>query len=513
MGEEKPLDASNECTEKGEFGSIEPFDTRLSWWEQFQCLGRSRRSALAALACSSAAILIGYDLTLIGSIIANDEFVKTFGSHDTRSDTWSLPANRQLVWSVVQYISAISGAFSMGFLNDIFGRRMCFISIIFLTTAGTLAELFSPNWKVWIVAKLLLGSAMGFMQGVIPTYVSELSPVHIRGFMLSLFQFWIILGSFLASCVLEGTSKIDGPWSWKAAIVSQLGIGFICLTLFIPLVPESPYFLMSKSKLDATRSALLRLRGSEPEYDVDADMEIMQATIEHERQSADADAPSYLDCFKGADRRRTLIACLPMVMQHFSGYPLCGNYLSYFLELSGLTDSFLITVISLLFSMFAVLLSFLLIEYVGRRPQLLSGLCGMIPCLLGISILGFVNPGTLANGHALAAVAIIWSIFYYLSVGAVGWTLVAEVSSPRLRAKTTSIAAMSNSLINMGFSIGIPYLINADEADLGPKAGLVFLVPCIIGTVLAFFVVPATKNKPFHELDRLFEAGTPARKF
>lgn len=384
---------------------------------------------------------------------------------------------------------------------------------ISFTTAGTLTELFSPDWKVWIVAKLLLGSSMGVMQGVIPVYVSELSPPAIRGFMLSLFQFWIILGSFLGSCVLEGTSYIRDSWSWKAAIVSQLGIGFLCLLVFILLVPESPCFLIRKGRLEAARKVLIRLRGSESGYNVDDDLESIRSTIEHEQQGRESQTTSYLECFSGFNRRRTLLACFAMVMQHLSGYPLCGNYLAYFLELSGISDAFLITVISLLFSMVAIVCSFLLIEFVGRRPQFLAGLYGMVPCLLGIGILGFVNPSSLANGRGLASLAIIWSIFYYLSLGAVGWTIVGEISSLRLRAKTTSIAAMSNSIVNMAFSIGIPYLINANEADLGPKAGFVFLGPCFVGAVLAFFVIPETKGRSAYELDRLFEAGTPARKF
>ena len=103
-----------------------------------------------------------------------------------------------------------------------------------------------------------------------------------------------------------------------------------------------------------------------------------------------------------------------LIRQHFCGYPLCGNYLAYFLTLSGLTNAFLLTMISLLLAIFAVLLSFSLIEHVGRRKQLLAGVFGMLPCLLAITILGWVGRGTLANGRALAAFSIMWSVFYYL---------------------------------------------------------------------------------------------------
>ncbi|EEU34908.1 uncharacterized protein NECHADRAFT_39701 [Fusarium vanettenii 77-13-4] len=483
-----------------------------TWGERFLELKKSWRATLASIACSSLAVLIGYDLTLIGSIIANREFVIQFGLYDQDLQVWTLPASRQLVWTICQFVAAIVGAFIVGTLNDMFGRRICFFLTVALTMIGTVTELFSPDWKVWVVAKVLFGLAMGFMQGNTPTYISELAPIHIRGFLLSLFQFWITLGSFLASCVLEGTSHIQGRWSWKAAVVSQFGLGLLSFALFILLVPESPYYLTSKAHYDTALKALQTLRGRESGYSAEADLEVIKTTISHERENS-ADQASFFDCFKGVDRRRTFLACLPMVMQQFSGFPLCGNYLAYFLSLSGLSNAFLITVISNLLSIVAIGVAFSLIEQVGRRPQLLFGIFFMVPCLIAISILGWVGVGTGGNGRALAAFSVIWNVLYFLSLGAIGWTIVGEISSTRLRAKTTAIATAVNAVINMAWAIAIPYLINADEANLGPKAGLIFLGPLVFLSFIAFWTVPETKGKSFSELDNLFEMRTPARKF
>ncbi|OKL55567.1 hypothetical protein UA08_09146 [Talaromyces atroroseus] len=181
----------------------------ITYKEQLQLCVRHRRAILAAFACSTTPILIGYDLTLIGSIIANTEFVKQFGVYSEALQTWSLPASYQLVWTIVQYSSAILSAIGSGYLNDYFGRRVCFVVTVLLTTAGTFVELFSKNWKVWVAAKVLMGAAMGSMQSNTQTYVSDITPTAIRGITLSLFQFWIIIGQLIASCVLEGTSKVD----------------------------------------------------------------------------------------------------------------------------------------------------------------------------------------------------------------------------------------------------------------------------------------------------------------
>ncbi|KAF2014568.1 maltose permease [Aaosphaeria arxii CBS 175.79] len=487
--------------------------TPTSFGAQFKYLWRSKRTVLAALGCSTTPVLIGYDLTLIGSIIANKEFVKDFGVFDNSLGQWTLPANRQLIWTIVQFVAAILSALGSGQLNDIFGRRVCFFITIGLTTAGALVELFSPDWKVWLVAKLLMGAAMGSMQANTQTFVSEVTPVQIRGFTLSLFQFWIILGSLIAACVLQGTSLIGSSWSWKAAVITQFVPAVLSLMLFIPFVPESPYYLVSKGRVDDARRALARIR--DPiHHDVDAELLEIQNTLEHERQqNSNTDSSSYLECFQKTDLRRTMLACLPMFMQIMLGFPICGNYLAYFLTLSGVTDAFLITVISITFSMLAAIFAFVLIERVGRRPQLLVGSYGMLVCLLVISLLGFFGRGQVWNSRALAAFCIIWAIFYYSSVGAVGWTIVGEISSSRLRAKTTSLAAISNSFVNMAWSIAIPYLVNTEEANLGAKSALIFLGIGLVLTVVAFFTVPETKGKTFHELDDLFIAHTPAREF
>ncbi|KAK7413392.1 hypothetical protein QQX98_007769 [Neonectria punicea] len=484
----------------------------MSWSEQIKVLKTSKYAVLAAFGCSTTPILIGYDLTLIGSIIANKEFVQYFGVHDDDLDVWTLPASRQLIWTVVQFVAAIVAAFTSGLLNDRFGRRPCFFITVSLTIFGIIAELFAPNWKVWIVAKLLMGAAMGSMQGNTQPYVSEVTPVAARGFTLSLFQFWIIIGQLVASCVLEGTTRIAGAWSWKTAVVTQFAPAAFCLAVFIPFSPESPYFLISKGRIEEARASIMRLRRGEPDVDIDEQVRIMEETLAHERQEKAQD-PSYLECFQGTNLRRTLLACLPIVSQLFFGYPLCGNYLTYFLTLSGVDDAFLITVISVVCSLVAAGIAFFLIERVGRRPQLLGGMYGMLVCLLVVSLLGFFGRGLLWNSRCLAAFCIIWAFFYFASVGAVGWAVVGEISSSRLRAKTTAVAAISSSIFNMAWSIAIPYLVNTEEANLGPRAALIFLGFSVPLAIVTFFALPETKAKTFAELDYLFESRTPARKF
>lgn len=134
-------------TDEGD-GSLSP--VRLTWAQQFRALTQCKRAAAACksgpnstppyqsadwsptkgFACSSAAVLIGYDMTLIGSIIAVPSFVQHFGVWNESTGSWTLPANQQLVWSIVQYISAVVGAFGSAHINEFFGRRIVFYTIV-----------------------------------------------------------------------------------------------------------------------------------------------------------------------------------------------------------------------------------------------------------------------------------------------------------------------------------------------------------------------------------------------
>ena len=111
--------------------SLEPQTEAHSWSEQFKELKSSARCTVACLGCAFVAVLIGYDLNLIGSIIANKEFVRSFGQFDDTLGVWILPADRQLAWTISQFLAAILGAALVGQFSDRFGRRLCvFINIL-----------------------------------------------------------------------------------------------------------------------------------------------------------------------------------------------------------------------------------------------------------------------------------------------------------------------------------------------------------------------------------------------
>jgi len=97
-----------------------------------------------------------------------------------------------------------------------------------------------------------------------------------------------------------------------------------------------------------------------------------------------------------------------------------------------------------------ILLSFLLVDKVGRRPLLLCGGAAMSSCVFVVGGIGFTNI-TESIGRLLVAMCCIWVFAYALSVAPIGWLSLVENSSPMLRAQTAGIAAVMQSCSGVVF--------------------------------------------------------------
>ncbi len=120
------------------------------------------------------AALSGYDMGVIAAALV---YVRQSFVLSTRM--------QEMVVSVV-LIGAMSGALAGGAITDRIGRRATLLwgGAIFL--CGSLLAFASPNVVILIVARFLLGVAVGFTSVTAPVYVSELAPPRSRGMLIGL---------------------------------------------------------------------------------------------------------------------------------------------------------------------------------------------------------------------------------------------------------------------------------------------------------------------------------------
>jgi MFS family permease len=99
--------------------------------------------------------------------------------------------------------------------------------------------------------------------------------------------------------------------------------------------------------------------------------------------------------------------------------------------------------------------------FTGRRPLLLTGILLNGLCLMSVGVAGCFT--SMAALYYIGYVMNFAQLFYAPTVGAVSWTISAEVSSVNVRAKTQSLAIGTNALVSWAMNFVAPYLINTDQ--------------------------------------------------
>ena len=97
------------------------------------------------------------------------------------------------------------------------------------------------------------------------------------------------------------------------------------LFLIVFFAPTSPWWLVRKGRLDEAEAAVRRL--TNPVYFGETEVKNTVAMMQHTNQIEieTSAGTSYLDCFRGIDRRRTEIVMMTFASQLLSGQNLIGQ--------------------------------------------------------------------------------------------------------------------------------------------------------------------------------------------
>jgi hypothetical protein len=141
--------------------------------------------------------------------------------------------------------------------------------------------------------------------------------------------------------------------------------------------------------------------------------------------------------------------------------------------LSGVTNPFVISVITGICGIAGSAAAFPLIKFFGRRAILITGAAAQGISMLTFAIVGVAAPGSTAAARCLSAFVSLFIFSYGASWGAVGPVVLGELSSTRLRSKTLSLCYIAGWSSDLLIICGIPYLISVDYANLGTKVGFI----------------------------------------
>lgn len=275
------------------------------------------------------------------------------------------------------------------------------------------------------------------------------------------------------------------------------------------LFPRSPWWLASKGRQDKALRALHRLssKGAEGERKLAA----INRTLEEIK--GETDDATYLECFRKTNLRRTIVSIAPLCIQALSGVVFCASYATYYIQLAGYstTSSFRLQIIQQVLSLIGNVMSWFLVDKVGRRNLTFYGLLilTVVLWLMG----GLAAAGTKGTIKGTISMIMVYCWWYNVTIGATAYTILCEVATSRLRIKTIAIGLAAQNAINMVWSFVLPYLFNADKANLGAKVAFIFGGLAILSLVFLWVYLPETAGRTYEELDEMFVKQIPARKF
>jgi len=103
-------------------------------------------------------------------------------------------------------VSATVGAawlFSLigGPCNEIFGRKPTILIASVIFTVGAIVMGVAESREILLVGRLIVGAGIGLASMSVPMYISEASPPHLRGLLVSCNVLVITFGQFVAACI------------------------------------------------------------------------------------------------------------------------------------------------------------------------------------------------------------------------------------------------------------------------------------------------------------------------
>ncbi|KAJ6775322.1 hypothetical protein OIU79_018487 [Salix purpurea] len=159
-------------------------------------------------------------------------------------------------------IGGMVGAILSGKMADLVGRRGTMWACQIICMAGWLAIAFAK--KAWCldIGRFLVGVAIGILTYVVPVYISEITPKHLRGRFTSANQ-------LLVCCGFAVTYFVGSIVSWRAlSLIATIPSILQIVCLFF--VPESPRWLAKLGRQKEFEASLQRLRGAESDISEEA---------------------------------------------------------------------------------------------------------------------------------------------------------------------------------------------------------------------------------------------------
>ncbi|CAK1546799.1 unnamed protein product [Leptosia nina] len=448
----------------------------------------------------------GYPAVLFAQLIRDGGPV-TLTDHDT---SW-IASSVGLMGIVGNFISPV-------FMSKLGRQKSHFISTI-PALLGWIIFIFGNSVPMFLIARFLHGLALGLRTPLAAILVAEYTEPRYRGAFLGTFAISLGLGIML--------SHVWGAYlSWKhTAIVCSMFP--IISMIIISFSPESPYWLVSKSRFDDAKKAFSWIRGDGIEQSEEFEKmletqhkELQDTKNEKKVASRNLNVTRYmLNSFKSVLRifkkkeffKPSIVAICMLIVFEFGGAHMLAAYgnviLQAVLNKEHLTDvTWQFTVIDFLRTICAFLAIFLLKNFKRRTILFVSGIMTvtsmtMISVFMYIRNAGFIKAPWLLDTFPMILM-ITYTLSFCLGIVPLNWVICGEVFPLAYRSLGSTL---STSFLTPAFVISMktaPHLYSTIGVQ---GAFLVYSTTLTICLCIMYVLLPETKDRTLIDIENTFK--------
>jgi sugar porter (SP) family MFS transporter len=400
-------------------------------------------------------------------------------------------------------IGCLFGALAAGALSDKFGRKRLLIVAALLFAVTSLGNALAGNFSIFIAWRICGGVAIGLASSLSPMYIAEVAPAQMRGKLVAINQFTVVIGILLAQCINwllvrnlpEGATDEfirnswfgQQGWRWMFGLTAAPAVLFFIGML---LVPESPRWLAKNGKPDRARHILTKIGGEN--YANAATAEIQSTLASEEVQHV-----RFADLLEPKMRKVIVLGVVLAVFQQWCGINVIFNYAEEIFRAAGYDVSSVLKNIAWTGSvnLAFTLVALGVVDRGGRRPLMLFGSAALAVIY---TVMGFCY---FKGVHGLPMLLLVLAAIgcYAMSLAPVTWVIISEIFPNRIRGAAMAVAVSSLWIACFLLTYTFPIL----NAKLG-SAGTFWLYGaiCVAGFVFIKFKLPETKGKSLEQIER-----------
>jgi len=468
---------------------------------------------LASLVAALGGLLFGYDVGVIA------------GARTMLAQDMSLTcAEEELVVSLMP-LGAVSASIVSGWLLNNLGRKYSIQLTAIFFAVGAVVMGVADRLAIILVGRFMVGFCVSLSAMSECTYIAEISlPTH-RGRLVTLNELGITLGFLLAFVVNYIFMTVESGWRYMFGLSGVVALVQLICMVFLP---QTPHFLVMRGKEEQATMVMKKMHGV---GGMSAKREVVKirTALQEEKETSCTFLFSTVD-----NMRSRLVVGLGLVMaQQVTGQPNILYYATDIAQSVGFCGDLLsatATVLLGLVKVVATVLAMVLVDRVGRRTLLLSGVSLMVVSLFCLTVSstyqehskGFVEHQVCAEytfklinsttvDKCASTVRNLPSSMRYLSFaslvtyitafsfsfGPVTWVLLAELFPLNIKTQAMSLGQAVNWTVNV--LVSVTFLDSVRIFSL-PAVFSFYLVMSVLSLLFIYFYVPETKQQSLEQI-------------